>query len=542
MISRTKLVKMAALQTLLFAGVLMTFALPARAACDNIQTDKGPVNGVLLDDGACAFLGVPFAAPPVGELRFKRPVDHAPWTTPLAADKVGFQCPQVSSPMSDTSIPMNEDCLYLNVWRPEPASAPKPVMVFIHGGGFLVGSGGNATYNGATLAQRGDVVVVTINYRLGVLGFLAHPAFTGENGRTGNWGMYDQLAALKWVQKNIANFGGDPNNVTLFGHSAGSMSVGLHLASPLDAGLFKNAILHSGPPIVVNVGMDKASADGVEIARTLGCTDPATAKECLRSVSVDKILADVPLGIFVMDDGQGQKFFMSPVIDGEFIPDSPYKLFRDGKFNKDVTVFLGTTKDEAAYFTMSKTLKENSDFHKSLLIDINAVRDALGLDFAPDADMYEKMYPIDKYPSVAKAYQDFICDLGFTCPTEILGHLILKYNPNVYRFYHTKDPIKIFNWGAFHGADLPYVFGNFSMMGQNFKSKDNLKLAKIAIGYWSAIAWTGAPKVDGQPEWPRYDAEHGYYLEIGDNVGVGTNLKKDKCEPMENVFKKYFGD
>ena len=510
-------------------------------SCKGIPTTKGPINGVFLEDSkVCAFLGVPYAAPPLGKLRFALPAEHEPWAGPLEANKVSFQCPQTPSPMTDTNIPMNEDCLYLNVWQPVSGGGlKKPVMVFIHGGGFIVGSGGNEAYNGATLSGMGDVVVVTLNYRLGVLGFLAHQAFADKNGGTGNWGLYDQLAALRWVKENISNFGGDPDNVTLFGHSAGGMSVGLLLASPLSTGLFSKAILHSGPPILLNIPLEKAKADALVIARKLGCGDPAAAADCLRSLDSGKILKEVPLGIFVMDTAEaGKKFFVVPVIDGEIIPDSPYKIFREGKFNTSVTVMLGTTKDEAAYFTTKKKLKQEKDFKENFDLDISNVKETLGVGLAGKPGELEGMYPVSNYPSVEKAYQDFICDVGFTCPTELLGEMIARYQPNVYRFYHTKDPVRIFNWGAFHGSELPYVFGNFVMMGQKFRNKDNLKLSKTMISLWSAFARTGSPQAEGVPPWPKYDVENRSFMELGDKITVGNNLKRGKCEVMERVFRE----
>lgn len=537
-----------------FSAIGLFFALAvlcgfSRAAfaqsqpCRGVSTDKGVVNGVLLDGpDVCAFLGVPYAAPPLGELRFALPAEHTPWTEPRDAGKISAQCPQTPSPMTDTDIPMDEDCLYLNIWQPAGADAKNlPVMVYIHGGGFIVGSGGNAAYNGATLSGMGGVVVVTMNYRLGALGFLAHPAFAGANGRTGNWGLYDQLAALKWVKANIANFGGDPGNVTLFGQSAGGMSVGLQLASPLAAGLFQKVILHSGPPILINTSLAKGRADAQTVAAKLGCGEPATAAQCLRAVDAKTILEKVPLGIFIMDDGvTEEKYFLVPVVDGAIIPDSPYRIFRDGKFLTDVTVMLGTTSDEAAYFTMKKTLREEKDFERNLGLDIGGAAATLGVNLGGAPGTLEALYPISNYASVEKAYQGLICDVGFTCPTELLAGMIAKYQPKVYRFYHTKDPVKIFNWGAFHGAELPYVFGNFTMMGRTFKSKDNLKLAKIVIALWSSFARTGVPAAEGVPEWPLYDDAARSYMTLGDKIEIGANLRTEKCGVMMKLFDENF--
>jgi len=518
-------------------------AAAALEDCSGIDTNKGPVDGVKDEkSGVCSFLGVPYAAPPVGELRFELPAPHEPWAKPLAADTVGSQCPQEAGPMTDPDIPMDEDCLYLNVWSPEGSGGEKkPVMVFIHGGGFIVGSGGNAGYNGEVLAHRGDVVVVTMNYRLGVLGFMAHPAFSNEDGPIVNRGMYDQLAALEWVRDNISGFGGDPDNVTLFGQSAGGMSVGYHLVSPLSAGLFRNAAIHSGPPVLLNVTTEWAVEEGLKIAEKVGCGDPDTAAECLRAIAPEKFIESVPAGVFIMDDvSPDRKYFFQPVIDGKFLPDAPYKLLRDGKFNTDVHLMLGTTKDEASYFTLNKTLDTPEDFTKNYEADTAGVEYIFGLDLDDKAVDLRKFYPVSDYPGVSKAYQDFLCDVGFTCPIEVVAMLVSKYQPEVYRFYHRKAPFKIVSWGAFHGAELPYVFNYFTFMNQNFRSGDNMALSKKAIALWSAFAHTGSPQVKGLPEWPKYDAEKRQYLVLDDEIEVGEGLKKEKCDAVGEVLDANF--
>ncbi|HOO57262.1 MAG TPA: carboxylesterase family protein [bacterium] len=532
------------IRSITFAVVALVLAATAAQAgpCDNISTASGPVSGTLLEKaGVCAYLGVPYAAPPVGDLRFRMPVEHDPWTEPLAADSISPQCPQVLTPMSDSEIPMDEDCLYMNIWQPVSEGGPKPVMVFVHGGGFIIGTGGSSMYEGSTLARYGDVVVVNFNYRLGVFGFLAHPSLRTPDGISGNWGMYDQVAALEWVKKNISSFGGDPDNVTLFGQSAGGMSVGLHLSSPLSAGLFKNVMILSGPVLLINSGMEKAEKSGLKLAGYLGCDDPDTAAECLRNVDVDKIMNDLKLGIFVLDNAEADNmFFLAPVIDGKFMPDAPYKIFRDGKFNTDVNVVLGTTRDEAAYFTMNKTLREDADFLLNYEADMVSMETSFSIDLRVDPEKVNEMYPLSEYPSVEKAYQDLICDAGFTCATELLGELIVKYQPNVYRFYHTKDPIKIMNWGAYHGSELPYIFGNFKMMGRDFKSKTNMKLTQKVITLWSAYAKTGTMKADGLTDWPLYDLKNRSYMILGNDLEVGTNLKREKCAVMESEIKEFF--
>ena len=252
---------MVALKPLLF-GLIATLAMAplhaTAAAGPQVMLDTGAVQGVDRDS-VSAFLGVPYAAPPVGPLRWRAPRPAAPWTSVRKADHFGDACPQVKIMRAAWAQvgPTSEDCLFLNVWRPDQGgAAPLPVMVFIHGGAFTLGAAGVPLYDGANLARRG-AVIVTLNYRLGRLGFFAHPALTAEDpgGLLGNYGLMDQIAALQWVQRNIARFGGDPRNVTLFGESAGAGSVQVLMASPLADGLFAKAISESGaglahvPPI-----------------------------------------------------------------------------------------------------------------------------------------------------------------------------------------------------------------------------------------------------------------------------------------------------
>jgi len=519
---------------------------PARAAgeCDGLPTAQGPVSGVLDDkSGVCSFLGIPYAAAPVGELRFKKPLEHAPWTEPLATVKVGNQCPQQAGPMTDADIPMSEDCLYLNVWQPAAARAgKKPVMVFIHGGGFVVGSGGNAAYNGATLAKFGDVLVVTLNYRLSVPGFMAHPALVEAGLDAFNRGLFDQLAALKWVKSNIAGFGGDPENITLFGQSAGGMSVGFHLVSPLDAGLFKNVGIHSAPAILLNVGKDWALAQGLEIAKRVGCADPATALTCLVNTPAEKFLEAAPPGIFIMDDASlGDKFFYQPVIDGEFIPDAPYRLLKEGRFNSDARVLILSTKDESSYFGLNKDLKTPEGFAATYSSDVKSIGRIFNLDFDIEPGKLAEVFSPSKFDSPKAAYDAFITDTGFTCTAEIMAELISARRPEVYRLFHAKSPFKIVaNWGAFHGSELPFLFSNFSFMKQNFRSKDNLALSKKTIELWSSFAHTGVPRAEGAPELPKYDASTRAYLTLDDELTLGSALKADECKVVAEVFEKSF--
>ncbi|MEW6200622.1 MAG: carboxylesterase family protein, partial [bacterium] len=289
--------------------------------CKNIQTDKGKVTGVLDEkNGLCVYKGVPYAAPPLGNLRFALPQEHAPWSDTLTADRYSNECPQFPITLMETNkVTGSEDCLYLNIWQPlTAADSPLPVMVFIHGGGFVSGSGNQDWYEGSDLASFGNVIAVTFNYRLNVLGFLVHPALRDQNGNAGNYGIYDQIAALQWVQRNIGSFGGDPQNVTIFGESAGGMSVGIHLASPLSKGLFNKAIIESGPVFMLNKTAEEEEKIGIKIAEKAGCKDPATVADCLRALDARKFVRTArPVLGFASDAEHKEGFPFHPVVDGK---------------------------------------------------------------------------------------------------------------------------------------------------------------------------------------------------------------------------------
>lgn len=308
-----------------------------------VDTSAGPITGEE-QDGVRSFKGIPFAAPPVGELRWKPPQAVEPWATPRACVKFGPACPQRGKDLFGPVGEMSEDCLYLNLWTPAKSAEDKlPVMFWIHGGGFMFGSGGKACYDGAELARRGRVVVVTCNYRLGPFGFLAHPALTAEspNHASGNYGMMDQVAALQWVQKNITEFGGDSGCVTIFGQSAGGVSVCALMASPLAKGFFHRAIVHSGSAPGNLHERAAMEALGEEFARRLGTDD----LKAMRAKSTSEALAAAKKGSGRV--GEGTQDHLS--IDGYVLPESLRTVFAEGR-QHNVPLMAGTTKDEGSLF------------------------------------------------------------------------------------------------------------------------------------------------------------------------------------------------
>lgn len=531
----------------------ISFATASGAAvCDadnsTVATSRGPVKGALNDKaGVCSFKGIPFAAPPVGDLRFTMPQPHEPWTEPLDATKYGEQC--IQHPMSlipSTKLTGSEDCLFLNVWAPAGASPdePRQVLFFIHGGGFIYGSGAQDMYEGERLAGMKNVVVVTTNYRLAAFGFMAHPALKDSEGRIGNYGMYDQIEALKWVKENIKNFGGDPNNVTIFGESAGGMSVGALLVAPPAKGLFHRAVIESGPVVVLNTTLEKAIADGMKGAANLGCDDEATAAACLRGLSPEKIMNGIPPTIaFIQRNEVEGAFQYMPTAETEFLPELPIILLSKGLFDKNVPVIMGTNRDEASYFTSSIKIETEQDFNEvfadySKVIKKNFDIDALTEDL-------KQFYPMDMYETPKKAFNDVFCDIAFTCPTRLLANMMTEQGGTVYLYHFIKPPQEegmMKDWGAFHGAELPFIFGNFTFMGIKFSSSENKTLASKVMSLWTSFADGGIPIADGQPEWPVYDPATAPYLEIGNELLIKNAFKKERCDYLQGQILKLLSE
>src|SRR5579883_32802 len=341
-----------ALRTCLTIGVMMAALLPieARAAAPIVQTNEGPVQG-FLQNGVAEFLGIPYAAPPTGNLRWRPPIKHASWTKPLKATAYAPICAQVTTLGVFAGPPNNnEDCLYLNVFTPDTNGAKNeklPVIFWIHGGGNFDGE--TPGYDGSKLAAQGHTVVVTAEYRLNLMGWLAHPALDNEGHTFGNYGILDQQFALKWIRANIANFGGDPNNVTVGGQSAGAVDTGIAMLSPLANGLFERGICESFCPAFNFPSLASAEATGIAFAKAAGCgsgTGPAVAK-CLRALPAAKIeeLAGTASAT--------SQYVIGPMVDGTVIPSEPLTAFANGQFNH-VPLMNGNTLDEEN-FTLAIT-------------------------------------------------------------------------------------------------------------------------------------------------------------------------------------------
>ncbi|GAA5071318.1 carboxylesterase/lipase family protein [Nocardia iowensis] len=470
-----------------------------------VQTRSGPVRGTVTADER-AFSGIPYAAPPVGELRWKPPAAPAVWSAERDATKPGAECLQ---PEDAGRLTGSEDCLFLNVWTPSGAADRKrPVLVWIHGGAFTTGSG--SLYNPARLVRTGDMVVVTINYRLGALGFLGHPAVAHEDGQVGNFGLLDQQAALRWVRDNIAAFGGDPAKVTIAGESAGAMSVCDHLVSPASDRLFHGAILQSGP-CEMQTDRQTAVAKSEEYSATIGCpdADAAAVARCLRAVPAEQVAA-TPLH-FTGEAGVG---LPSPSYGQPLLPDDPMVAFRDGKAAK-VPVLIGVNRDEYTYFVAGQT------------ITAQQYPDLLKM-FGPQADAVTAQYPLDRYAQPELAWSAVMTDHVFACPIADNTKSLTRTGP-VYA-YEFADPDAAplpglpspppFPLGAAHGFELPYLFDLDRTPSPATSAQQ--ALSDKMIRYWSAFVHTGDPNANGLPHWPRHTGDQS--LVLHPDTATTTNI------------------
>jgi para-nitrobenzyl esterase len=467
-----------------------TSSAPVPADPAVVQTSTGPVRGVVEADHR-EFAGIPYAAPPLGPLRWRPPEPAPPWTDVRDATRSGPRCMQNPDGDPEFGRMTDEDCLTVNVWTPPVSNTPRPVMVWIHGGAFVNGSG--SIYDGRWLATRGDIVVVTVNYRLGTLGFLAHPALGGP-GDVGNYGLEDQQAALRWVRDNIARFGGDPQKVTVAGESAGGMSVCDHLVAPGSAGLFRAAILMSAP-CQVQADLPTAQRASLDYARDAGCPDPATAARCLRALPADRLREPVEyIGI-------GADRLTGPVTGTRALPVDPVSAIGDGRATR-VPVLIGTTRDEFTLFVALQYLRGTrySDADYPKLLDET---------FGPDAPAVAARYPLGEYPNVSLAYSTAVTDGVFSCLADRLAGDLARSGP-VYAYeFNDRDapapePLRTvgFPVGASHSLELRYLF---DVGGAPPLSPAQRTLSDQMIDYWSRFVAAGAPDAVGQPDWPAVD-------------------------------------
>jgi para-nitrobenzyl esterase len=466
-----------------------------------VHTAAGAVRGTVGGDFR-SFLGIPFAAPPLGELRWQAPRPAARWRGVRDATSFASPCPSLPTIVAGASGvgSTNEDCLYLNVYTPRSGTRHHlPVMVWIHGGGFINGAGSD--YDARVLTAKGDAVVVTINYRLGVFGFLALPGLSAEarDHASGNFGLQDQQAALRWVRRNIAAFGGNPGNVTIFGESAGGASVCAQLASPTARGLFERAIIESGPcasPLSSqSPTVAAAERTGVGLAQRVGCADPATQVACMRAQAVAPLLAAGGAGVGTW----------RPVVGGAVLPQPITAAISSGDFNRVPTV-QGSNHDEYRLFV-------------ALLFDLpgRPVTAAqypglLAAQFGANGAKVLAEYPLANYGTPSEALSAVVTDASFACPARATDALLAGHVPTWgYEFADRNAPQFLFTdpvmpLGAFHAAEIPFIFQPQPDVVPTFFTPAQLALSNEMIRYWSRFAATGNPNSSATPAWPRYSS------------------------------------
>ena len=469
-----------------------------------VETLAGPIVGAASAAGQ-AFLGIPYAAAPVGDLRWRAPQPAAAWTTPRPATELGPTCLQNLS--LDAQVgrrgtgPLlgQEDCLTLNVYAPPAAAAGqgRPVMVWIHGGALLLGSSGQ--YDPSVLARNTGNLVVTINYRLGALGFLAHPSLRGHPGN-GAFGLLDQQAALRWVRANIAEFGGDPHRVTLFGQSAGAWSTCYQMASPGAAGLFSRAILESGACTTRETSLPAslAEAGGERMASALGC-EGSDVLACLRAKPAEEVA-----GALAERDGVTGPNSWAPATGLDVLPLAPRDAFAAGRFNK-VPVINGSNRDEGRLFGYLRGFQAD-------LLTAGSYEAEIGRLFPNQAATILDRYPADAFDSPRLAYAAVLTDGLFACPARALDRLLTRTVP-VFA-YEFDDPAAPFSlpvppWAApmhaYHTAEIAYVFGSSWILADPADfSADQARLSALIQADWGTFARTGSPNATGGPAWSRF--------------------------------------
>jgi para-nitrobenzyl esterase len=459
-----------------------------------VKTDAGSVSGIN-QSGLRVFYGIPFAAPPTGDLRWKPPAPVQPWEGVKETKQYAATCPQ---PGSTAPLAMSEDCLYLNVWTPAKSADEKlPVMVFFYGGGFKEVASSMPAYNGTTLAQKG-VIVVTPNYRLGALGFLAHPTLDNESAHnvSGNYGLLDQQAALAWVQKNIGAFGGDPSRVTIFGQSAGGESVLIHVASPESKGLFQQAIVESGPfwadGAIINATHSKADAEqfGVAYAESLGCSGP-DAIACMRTVNPEALINATPSSPSSFWTTHTVMF--EPTVDGWLLPDTMDNLYRSHRENP-VPLMIGNNANDGT------TLSANANMTVPEYVTFIRGR------FGTDAGAVLAKYPANSTAEVQLQLAQIMTDYDFSDSVKFAAGSMGDISPDTY-VYRYSYILPGQPYGAFHGSETLLLFGVPGI-------KSDPMVAANVVDLWTRFAKTGNPNGGMNVIWPNYTREKGQYLDI----------------------------
>lgn len=498
--------------TLALAVGVMALASPLSAqSLKTARVAQGVLEAGPAEKGVTAFKGVPFAAPPVGDLRWRAPTAAAAWRGVRKADRFGASCMQPTSggkgfgpwtPEYVVQDAVSEDCLYLNVWTPARTTGDKlPVLVWIHGGGFSSGSGSVPIYDGAAFAARG-VVMVTINYRVGVFGFLAHPALTAEAGSSGNYGLMDQAAALAWIKANIAAFGGDPARVTIAGQSAGAASVHELIAAPSAKGLFARAIAQSGSGM--GLGATPRTSAEADAARFAGQAGARSLAE-LRAMSPQALLA-------VRGESGVPGLRFAPIIDGVFIPGDPNDPARAAS---NVPMLTGLTADEASGMDPS--------FGR---VGAAALKSQLSGVFGGLGERAAGLYPAADDTQAGLAGRRWARERGLASTVLWAGERQRAGGAPtfVYQFTHVEPGPDAARYGSFHSSEIPYVYQTLDKSPDRPFTQADHALSDQMAAYWANFVRGGDPNGPGLPDWPRFDAADGRILEIGAHTGARQAL------------------
>jgi para-nitrobenzyl esterase len=512
------------LKILLLGGVCVGLLGAAAMAAAPVKVEGGLVSGTV-EDGLAVYRGIPFAAPPVGSLRWRAPQPAAKWEGVLQAGKFAPRCMQGGGAPSDAAQApdMSEDCLYLNVWSPAKSAGDRvPVLVWIYGGGFAGGATSIPTYSGEQLARKG-VVLVSVAYRVGPLGFLAHPGLSAETGNhaSGNYGLLDMIAGLQWIQKNVGAFGGDPRRVTIFGESAGGIAVSMLCASPLARSLFHGAISQSGgsfgPPRVGGmpgenmVRLADAERAGESYASSAGASSVAE----LRQFPAEKVLAAT----------KGQRGVGWPIVDGWVIPDDQYKLYQAGRYN-DTPILIGYNSDEGISFSTARTPEAY----------VKYVRDRFG----PHADNLLKLYPVGA-SAVTKPARDLMRDAAFGWHTWIWARLHSRAGKTkAFYYYFDQHPPRTpgspeEDHGSPHGADVPYVFQHLGGLKPPATADDQLVSDSMST-YWTNFAKRGDPNGNGVPNWPAFSDAKPAVMILSQPLRTGPVPSEEALKGLDAYF------
>jgi para-nitrobenzyl esterase len=490
---------------------------------EEIELTTGEVRGQLEGD-VLSFRGIPYAAPPVGDNRWLPPQPVDPWDEVREAIEAGPFCPQPMQFLNAAMAGTSEDCLYLNVWAPkETPPQGLPVMVWLHGGAFISGSGSSDVYDGTALVERGDVIVVSINYRLGPFGFLydeqARAAASGEPP-SGNQGLEDQIAALSWVAREIAAFGGDPDKVTVFGESAGAMSICALMTAPKAAGLFHRAIMQSGACAGTRY---PSPADGeartAMVAKNAGCPAGDGRFDCLRSLSAEALVeatfrSDFPPGGLLYNANPAIVFI--PVVDGELLPGQPSDRLATGDFHK-VPVLLGTNRDEGTLFHSGIIGDHKVDSEAEYLAALDRL-------FGSDATAVAASYPVSDFTSANEALTTVTTHAIFNCPARRTAKVLAASGVPAFLYLFSAEPEGVFmpGLGSFHGAELFYVFNSDGGLLGHVGDAD-LQLSETMMDFWTEHANSGAPGAAGGEVWPDF-AGNETHLELATPLSSGSEF------------------